>query len=228
MFRSFKTCAYVLLVLMSPFANSTSAQPAEDVGFVSGYNGGVQGSLTASGEPYDHQSLTAAHPSYPFNTMVRVTRLDDNRTIVVRINDRMTSGPDHIIDLSGAAARKLGILDTGVTRVRIQREVGVSFLPEDDPPVAEARQRVEVEEVVEEVVVVVAQFTLQIGIFSTVHAAESFSSRFDHAWIAKVPVDSGTHYRVYYRRFVEESSARIAQRDLSKQGQESFLRTIAP
>lgn len=84
----------------------------------------LAGHRTANGERYDPQRLTAAHPSLPFATWVRVTRLDGSGgTVVVRINDRC-AGNKKIIDLSEAAARQLGMIQAGSVRVRLQVVAG--------------------------------------------------------------------------------------------------------
>ncbi len=80
----------------------------------------LAGHRTANGERYHPERLTAAHPSLPFETYVRVTRLDGSgRSVVVRINDRCAGGRK-IIDLSWAAARRLGMLAAGIVRVRLR------------------------------------------------------------------------------------------------------------
>ena len=87
-------------------------------GIASWYGPGFVGRTTASGERFDPDALTAAHPSLPFGTRVRVTSLRSRRSVVVRINDR-PGYPDRIIDLSRAAASALGIVSAGTARVRI-------------------------------------------------------------------------------------------------------------
>ncbi len=77
--------------------------------------------LTANGERYDRQAYTAAHRHLPFGTRVVVTRLDDGRTVTVRINDRGPFVRGRVIDLSHAAAAKLGMLRLGVVEVRVMR-----------------------------------------------------------------------------------------------------------
>ncbi|MGD8267856.1 MAG: septal ring lytic transglycosylase RlpA family protein, partial [Desulfobacterales bacterium] len=77
--------------------------------------------LTANGERYDRQALTAAHRHLPFGTRVVVTRLDDRRAVTVRINDRGPFVRGRIIDLSHAAAQKLDMLRQGVVKVRVVR-----------------------------------------------------------------------------------------------------------
>jgi rare lipoprotein A len=88
-------------------------------GEASWYGPGFDGRKTASGERYDEEELTAAHPTLPFGTRVRVTLLETGRSVVVRINDR---GPttDKIIDLSRGAARALGLIEPGVGAVRLE------------------------------------------------------------------------------------------------------------
>jgi len=77
-------------------------------------------SKTASGEMMNPQAMTAAHPSLPFGTHVRVTDVSTHRTVVVRINDRGPFVKGRIIDLSTAAAAVLGIIDRGVAMVEIE------------------------------------------------------------------------------------------------------------
>ncbi len=76
------------------------------------------GKKTASGQPFNQNDLTAAHPSLPFGTQVRVTNLANSRQVVVSINDRGPYKSGRIIDLSRAAARKLEI--DGIARVRVE------------------------------------------------------------------------------------------------------------
>jgi len=79
------------------------------------------GTMTASGERFDKRALTAAHRTLPFNTVVRVTHRKTQRSVAVRINDRGPFGSKkRIIDVSEAAARKLGIIDEGVAPVTVE------------------------------------------------------------------------------------------------------------
>ncbi|WP_352887302.1 septal ring lytic transglycosylase RlpA family protein [Sinimarinibacterium thermocellulolyticum] len=88
-------------------------------GIASWYGKKFHGNRTANGEVYDMYQMTAAHKSLPLPSYARVTRLDDGRSVVVRINDR---GPFHrgrVIDLSYAAAAKLGMLEAGSAEVEV-------------------------------------------------------------------------------------------------------------
>ena len=89
------------------------------VGTASWYWEYFQGKETASGEPYDMQALTAAHPTLPLGSLVRVTNLRNGRSIVVRINDRGPVVDGRIIDVSYNTARMLGFDHRGLQKVRL-------------------------------------------------------------------------------------------------------------
>ncbi|UZD22183.1 septal ring lytic transglycosylase RlpA family protein [Algoriphagus halophytocola] len=77
---------------------------------------------TSNGEIFHMDSLTAAHKTLPFNTRVKVTRVDNGESVWVRINDRLPRNSKRIIDLSRKAATDLGLLHDGITKVRIEVE----------------------------------------------------------------------------------------------------------
>ena len=85
------------------------------------------GNPTASGEIFDMNGLTAAHKTLPFGTICRVTNLDNNKQVVVKINDRGPFIKNRILDLSKGAARKLDSIKSGVIDVKIE----ILSLPED-------------------------------------------------------------------------------------------------
>jgi rare lipoprotein A len=94
------------------------------VGLASYYGAEFHGKTTASGRPFDMHALVAAHPRFPFGTLVKVTNLANGRSVQVRVQDR---GPARqpraegvIIDLSQSAAERLGFLRQGRTRVRLE------------------------------------------------------------------------------------------------------------
>lgn len=88
-------------------------------GWASWYGPELHGEPTASGEPFDMHDLTAAHRTLPLGTRVQVRNLANGRTVEVRINDRGPSPRDRIIDLSRAAAGKIGMLSTGSALVEV-------------------------------------------------------------------------------------------------------------
>jgi rare lipoprotein A len=91
-----------------------------ETGMASHYASAMHGRVTASGERYDENALTAAHRTLPFGTRVRVTRLETGRSVLVRINDRRPWKDSRVIDLSRAAADSLDMIEDGLVRVRIE------------------------------------------------------------------------------------------------------------
>ncbi|MGL4230979.1 MAG: septal ring lytic transglycosylase RlpA family protein [Casimicrobium sp.] len=89
------------------------------------YGKKFNGRKTASGQRYNAAALTAASNTLPFGTLVRVTNMKNKKSVVVRINDRGPSQPDRIIDLSRAAAAKIGMLRSGVAEVEV-KVIGMS------------------------------------------------------------------------------------------------------
>lgn len=120
-------CLAVTIVLVEGCATAPS-RPAlatspprltVQTGRASWYGKAHQGRRTASGERFDMNALTAAHPTLPFGTRLRVVNLDNDREVDVRINDRGPLAPDRILDLSYAAARALGAVGAGVIPIRL-------------------------------------------------------------------------------------------------------------
>lgn len=104
---------FLLLVCTSL---SIDAQVYES-GIASYYGDYLHGRNTASGQPYDKTKFTCAHKKLPFGTMLKVTRVDNNKSVIVRVNDRGPFKPGRIVDLSRAAANKIGL--DGLTSVNI-------------------------------------------------------------------------------------------------------------
>ena len=94
--------------------------PRVEEGRASFYGRGFAGRRTASGERFDPRAMTAASPSLPFGTRVRVTRLSGGDSVTVRINDRCGCPGGRIIDLSEGAARRMGMIKAGVIEVRVE------------------------------------------------------------------------------------------------------------
>ena len=89
-------------------------------GLSSYYGKKFHGKLTANGEVYDMYGLTAAHKTFPLNTICRVTNISNNKSLILRINDRGPYVGERILDCSYGAAKKLGFLNEGVTEVKIE------------------------------------------------------------------------------------------------------------
>jgi rare lipoprotein A len=109
----------------APAAPTTSAPAAKaavdaTTGKAAWYGAKFNGRKTASGQRYNAALLTAASNTLPFGTLVRVTNVKNKKSVVVRINDRGPSQPDRIIDVSRAAAARLGMLRAGVVEVELK------------------------------------------------------------------------------------------------------------
>ena len=97
-----------------------SAEGHRERGIASWYGSKFHGRRTSSGEPYDMYAMTAAHKHLPLPVWVEVRHLENNQRIVVKVNDRGPFADNRIIDLSYAAAAKLGMLETGTAPVEIR------------------------------------------------------------------------------------------------------------
>ena len=94
--------------------------PRVQTGTASYYNSKFQGRVTASGEKYDEHLMTAAHNRLPMHTRIRVTNLRNNRSVIVKVNDRLHHRNKRLVDLSRAAAAKLGYLRRGLAKVKVE------------------------------------------------------------------------------------------------------------
>ncbi len=123
----------LFLLLLSLAACAPRTRPAEptttgtgrsatlyDDGVASWYGPNFVGRPTANGEIFDPSQLTAAHQTLPFDTLVRVTHLENGRSVVVRINDRGPFVGRRIIDLSRAAAERIDMIGSGTAQVRLE------------------------------------------------------------------------------------------------------------
>ena len=120
-----------------PGSSEATPSAKAHVGKASWYGEAHHGKKTASGETYDMHALTAAHRTLPLGTKLRVTNVENGRTVVVRVNDRGPYVEGRVIDLSRAAARQLGALGDGLFNVRL--EVLDDAAAESPPPGAPSR-----------------------------------------------------------------------------------------
>jgi rare lipoprotein A len=123
--------------------NGTLYRPAfvtayQETGVASWYGEDYDGLYTANGEVYDMEALTAAHPTLPLPSIVRVTNLANGRTLALRVNDRGPFVHDRLIDLSWAAARELGFERQGLATVEV---VYLGLAQLDDTPIRPVEDR---------------------------------------------------------------------------------------
>ena len=98
-----------------------TAQTAEE-GVANFYNDKFQGKKTASGAVYDKNKLTASHKTLPYGTKARVTNLENGKSVVVTVNDRMKPGSPAVIDVTRRAAQDLGFAKAGKAKVKVEVE----------------------------------------------------------------------------------------------------------
>ncbi len=92
---------------------------ASEKGSASYYSSSFNGRKTSSGEVFNNNLFTAAHKSLPFGTMVKVTNIKNDSTIILKVNDRLSKNSSHIIDVTLAAAKKLNFVRNGITAVTV-------------------------------------------------------------------------------------------------------------
>jgi len=113
--------AVIVGAFLSSCAEKTVMRPKHSTtGNASWYGPGFHGRKTANGERYNQNDLTAAHKKLPFGTKVRVTNLNNNKSVIVRINDRGPYVRGRIIDVSKEAAKELAMLGSGTAPVRVE------------------------------------------------------------------------------------------------------------
>lgn len=167
-------------------------------GIASWYGPNFHGKSTSNGERYDMHSMTAAHKTYPMNTMVKVTNLRNNRSAVVRINDRGPFVDGRVIDLSKKVAMDLDVHSTGTAPVMLE-VVGFSGHA--------------VKKGSAEATYVGGNFMVQIGAFKRYEGALSYKREYDNTSgyktiIKKYDIDDGTLHRVFLSGFKSEDEAR--------------------
>lgn len=123
--RSMFLCGAAALLMLTTQSHADLPGKREgrafhQVGMASWYGPGFHGRKTASGERFNQNRLTAAHRKLPLGSEVKVTNLENGRSITVEINDRGPYKKGRVLDLSKAAAKKLGMVEDGVAKVRIE------------------------------------------------------------------------------------------------------------
>lgn len=109
-----------IFILLCLFSSLCFAQKKGSYGIASYYSDKFHGKRTANGEHYNKNELTAAHPYLPFNTRIKVTDVNSKKSVVVRINDRGPHIKGRALDMSRAAANKIGLLKKGKAKVKIE------------------------------------------------------------------------------------------------------------
>jgi len=186
--------------------------PHKEKGIASWYGRKFHGRLTSSREPYDMLAMTAAHTTLPLPSYVAVTNLLNNKRIIVRVNDRGPFVADRIIDLSYAAATKLGMVDRGTAPVEI--EVILQSAPHHTTKTRKKNN-----------------IYIQAAAFSERRKAIELSNKLNRFFTTRITTthqQGKTFYRVRSGPFADYDSARMALKNLSKQGHKGKIVTLYP
>ena len=173
-------------------------------GIASWYGDAFHGKATSNKEVYNMHALTAAHKTLPFDTRVRVTNLENGKTVTVRINDRGPFVGDRVIDLSYKAARQLGMVEGGTAPVRlVVLESGTAPQPEPRPTRPAGR----------------VQYSIQLGVFENRDFADQLSRQYD-GQVRNVNRDGRNWYQVLVGDYPKYEDAIREREKLRGQGRE--------
>ncbi|MCC7525969.1 MAG: septal ring lytic transglycosylase RlpA family protein [Chitinophagaceae bacterium] len=134
LFISLLVCISTAVIAQQSKRAKVEKAPAIQRGVASYYADKFQGRRMANGNKYDHQKLTAAANRYPLGVWVKVSNLSNKKSVIVQITDRMHHKNKRLIDLSKSAAKKLGFVKKGLTRVSVE------VVDPPDPPEADEEQ----------------------------------------------------------------------------------------
>ncbi len=185
-------------------------------GVASWYGPDFHGKYTSSGEMYNMHDFTAAHKTWPMDTVVKITNLDNGKTQIARINDRGPFKEDRIIDCSYATGKALGLDKTGLARVKIE---AISFNSRPDKRIIDASVNINMADNAPKKILL-DNFGIQVGAFKIEQGAlrtkdkyasldpkyKSVVKRFDTA-------DGSALYRVFVMGFASEDEARSYMAD---------------
>jgi rare lipoprotein A len=213
-----------------------------EVGIASWYGPTFHGKASASGETFDENAMTAAHPTLPIPSLVRVTNLENGRTVIVRINDRGPFVDDRIIDLSKAAGAALDMHAKGTAKVRVQYvgpapADGASAAATPAPALIVARLPPVAQPIVPAPAVAApvaampapsgaGRFFVQAGSFSDLgnaHAVRQRLSQYGPVTIETAQVNGDEFYRVMVGPWLDRDAAETARQNLARRGQQGLV-----
>lgn len=216
---------FVLFVVGPVAAQDVLSVQASERGTALRYDAGATGAPTASGEPYNPERLTLAHPTLPFGTLVQVTNMANGQTVWARVNDRAPAAGALRVQVSSRAADHLGlparggevVLTLGADEValleeRAAREKARAKTAPAAAPVAQASTG--------------GRFTVQLASFSDEARAVAKADEIRGAWVQPVVVNGATVYRVCYGVFNSAERAASGQAFLQARGVDGFVKSL--
>lgn len=228
---------------VTPTTASSSSEVVEteatvEKGEASYYADKFQGRLTSSGEVFNNTELTAAHNSLPFGTIVKVTNLANQTSVIVKINDRGPFKPGRVIDLSRAAAEKINLVKTGTAQVKVeimkekaaiapQKATPANTVKTEENKVGTGLFKIQMQTSEEN-----KGFGIQIGSYSDFkslfHAIEALNKK----GIANVMVHSGFSgdtpvYRLVVGPYLQKADADVQLAKIKALGEDGIVLTLA-
>jgi peptidoglycan lytic transglycosylase len=182
-------------------------------GIASWYGRDFHGKLTSNGEVYNMNSLTAAHKTLPFNSIVLVTHRKSGKSVTVRINDRGPFVGDRIIDLSFGAANKLGMVETGTAPVDLRVIRGARSSAPSNAAGASAKKGV---------------YSVQVGVFEDLDNAREISHQLNNGRIYTVKQSNRKLYKVLVGKYSNYEKALKPMDQMRLQGFEEAFIVLSP
>ncbi|MAP94474.1 MAG: septal ring lytic transglycosylase RlpA family lipoprotein [Ponticaulis sp.] len=214
--------------------------PAEDptyheTGIASWYGPAFHGNATANGETFDMNAYTAAHPTLPLPSFVEVTNLENNKAIIVRVNDRGPFAKNRIIDLSRAAADKIDMIQAGSAQVSVRyigpapRDGDMQYAAANKPGWASDVGKVayEPKSQPQPSTIALDDHFLQMGSFKDRKNADSLKATLrgvdSSAEVVYARVNGSAYYRVVLGPFASKSDAEVTKSSMSRRGYDGFV-----
>jgi rare lipoprotein A len=180
----------------------------EETGVASWYGKDFHNRKTASGEKFDMYAFTAAHRTLPMPTYVSVVNLENNKSVVVRVNDRGPFSKGRIIDLSYAAAEQLGMVASGTAQVHI------TVLSESTERLRTENHNVDMHK---------GSFGVQLASFSVKSRADNLSAKIKNSRISEVTIKGTKYYRVQVFGYSTKQEAERAAKTFEKDYEGAFV-----
>jgi rare lipoprotein A len=206
---------FLFLIFFSSCApRPTAYPPGARYVTASWYGPEFHGRPTASGEIFDMYAMTAAHRELPFGTRLRITNPENNRSVVVTVNDRGPFVRGRDIDLSYGAAKEIGIINKGVTRV-LMEYVGRNMMYAKKVPSGPIRSS--------------GPLTIQVGSFleraNAIRLRKALELKYTDVYITEANIYGKTYYRVRIGEFKDRDSAYSFAKILAFEGYTIFITT---
>jgi len=200
-----KACMRCYTVLGKKYTPTYVSVGDTMTGISSWYGPNFHGKYTSNGEIYNMYKKTAAHKTWPMDTMVRVTNLQNGKSTIVRINDRGPFVDGRIIDCSYAAGKELGLDKMGIAKVKLEV---IGFAGQISKQNKKSHKKTKVQKVK------LKNFGVQVGAFSNYNGAKKVAARYNSMYpnnktiVKKFDTSNGTIYRVWMMGFDNEKQAR--------------------